>query len=467
MEYDVVVLGAGGAGLSAAATAAESGRSVLLLESESEVGGSTILSAGMFTAGGTSVQETLGVMDTPELMFQHYQDLNQWRLQPGLVRAFCNEAAPTFEWLLGLGLEVPARFSHNAHQPGLAQGGVGDVWRSHVPKDEGYGLVQVLQRATKASGVETVLNTRVEQLLTAAGTVTGVIADGVPIRCSSVVIGTGGFAHDEKLLAAHYPRALEVGDPLFVVAAPAHRGDHFRLGEQVGAAVAGSGWGLLLLTAYFVRHHHWRAGFPPKSRVYVDGSGRRFVDEDVSYAVSTGILDDHGGWCWAVFDETARLSLPPGYADWTPDRVAQEADAGRTYRADSIENLATVIGVPADALRATVADWNEMLPAGKEDTAFLRHRTLAAKGVDGALDPIEEGPYYAVRMQPAELVCTHAGLEIDAAARVRDATGRVIDGLFAAGEAGGGVLGQAYVGGGNSVANAITMGRIAGRGAAA
>ncbi|GLY65041.1 FAD-dependent oxidoreductase [Amycolatopsis taiwanensis] len=464
-DWDVVVIGGGGAGLAAAVSAAERGASVLLFESETELGGSTQLSAGMFTAAGTSVQAELGISDSAEKFFQHYMDLNQWQLNPGLIGAFCANAGPTLEWLIGLGVEVPARVSGNAHMPGLCQAGVEDVWRGHVPKDQGYGVVQVLAKAARSRGVEVVLNTRVERLITKDGRVAGVVADGIEVPAGAVVVASGGFARDEDLLARYYPAALRAGADLFVVAADGSRGDHIRFGEQVGAGVAGQGWGLLLPTAYFQRLHHWQSGFPPKSRVYVNGQGRRFMDEDASYAVSSGIIDAQGGTVWAVFDERARRTLPPGYAHWNADVVSAEAQAGRTLRANSIEELAGKAGVPADALVATIRRWNEQLPHG-HDADFLRHRTLANKGSADNPDPIGEAPFYAARLLPAELVCTHAGLEIDGRAAVRDGRGEVIPGLFAAGEAGAGVLGQRYVGGGNAVANALTMGRTAGQNAA-
>ncbi|GLY40012.1 hypothetical protein Amsp01_060350 [Amycolatopsis sp. NBRC 101858] len=461
-EYDVVVVGGGGAGLAAAVSAAERGASVLLFEAEKELGGSTQLSAGMFTAAGTSVQKGLGIEDSPERFFQHYMDLNQWQLKPGLVRAFCEEAGPALEWLIGLGAEIPAKVSHNAHSPGLTRAGVEDVWRAHVPKDQGYGLVQVLDRARRRAGVEAVLNTRVERLLVDGGRVTGVVADGIEVPAAAVVVTTGGFAQDPALVSRHYPAADAAGEDLFVVAAPGSRGDHLGFGAQVDAAIAGDGWGLLLPTAYFQRLHHWQSGFPPVSRIMVNVHGRRFMDEDASYAVSGGIIDLQNGPVWTVFDERARETLPAGYVHWDADHVLAEAEAGRTVRADSVEELAGKLGVPAGALRASIDRWNATLPHG-EDPDFLRHETLAAKGRTEPPEPIGKPPFHAARTLPAELVCTHAGLEIDGTAAVLDARGERVPGLFAAGEAGAGVLGPRYVGGGNAVANAITMGRVAGR----
>ncbi|MCW2778617.1 MAG: putative oxidoreductase, partial [Frankiales bacterium] len=463
---DVVVLGGGGAGLAAAVSAAEAGASVLLFESEGELGGSTQLSAGLFTAAGTSVQRDLGVADDAARFFQHYMDLNQWMLKPGLVRTFCEQAAPTLEWLIALGAHFPAALSGNAHTPGLCRAGVEDVWRGHVPRDQGSGLVQVLDGARRRAGVEVVLHTRVQQLLSEDGRVTGVVADGVEVQAGAVVVSTGGLARDSGLVDAHYPAANRAGDALFVVAAPGSRGDHLRLGAQVGTAVAGDGWGLLLPTASFVRYHHWEAGFPPPARVHVNAVGRRFMDEDASYAVSSGILEAQGGEAWMVFDETARTGLPAGYADWTPDNVLRQVETGHVVAADSLEELAGKTGVPADALGSTVGRWNQQLASGV-DPDFLRHETLAAKGATGTLAPIATGPFYAARVLPAELVCTHAGIEIDGRAAALDVLGNPVPGLFAAGEAGAGVLGLRYVGGGNAVANALTFGRLAGESAAA
>src|SRR3546814_14754853 len=115
---------------------------------------------------------------------------------------------------------------------------------------------------------------------------------------------------------------------------------------------------------------------------------------------------------------------------------------------------------PAGRLKADVERWNEQLPKGT-DPDFLRQSTMHNKGDDRPLDPIAQAPYYAARTRPAELVCTHTGLSIDTEARVRNPLGTVIKGLYAAGEAGGGVLANRYVGGGNSIANALTIGRIA------
>lgn len=473
-DYDLIVIGAGGAGLAAAVSAAEEGLDVIIFESEGEVGGSTQLSAGMVTAADTAVQAELGVEDSAARMYQHYMDLNSWQVLPGPTRMFCDESAALVDWLRELGVQIPGKVSHSAHEPGLCRAGVEDVWRGHVPKDQGYGLVLTLDRARRGHKIDVVFNTRVQQLLIdpadasidgSGSRVRGVIADDVEVTAPAVVVASGGLAQNPALVEKYFPDAKIAGDSLFVVAAPGSRGDHLAMAERNDLAVFGDGWGLLLVTADFQRFHHWQSGFPPPSRVYLNRQGHRFMDEDAPYAISPGLLKRQGGWCWSVFDENARLGLPTGYADWDADRITEEVANGRVHRADTLAELAAAIGADPDVVAASVDRWNTQLTAG-HDRDQLRHESLAAKGSYTCLAPIERGPFYAVKMVPGELVCTHTGLQIDDRARVIDTTGRTVSGLYAAGEAAGGILGERYVGGGNSIAHALVLGRKAGRTAA-
>ncbi|MEV0049923.1 FAD-dependent oxidoreductase [Saccharopolyspora shandongensis] len=464
-DYDLVVIGAGGAGLAAAVSAAQHGLRVLVLESEAEIGGSTQLSAGMLTAAATGVQRALGVEDSPERMFQHYMDLNQWRVLPGPTRMFCEQSGTLIDWLLDLGVEIPAQLSRNAHMPGLTRAGVEDVWRGHVPKDQGYGLVQALDRARRRLKVDLALGSRATDLLRDGPAVRGVVVDGAEVTAPSVVVACGGLAQNPELVREYFPDAGIAGDSLFVVAALGSRGDHIALAERHDLSLFGHGWGLLLVTAEFQRFHHWQSGFPPASRIHVNADGHRCMDEDAPYAVSPGILKDHGGFVWAVFDEAARTGLPPGYADWAADRVLEEVGKGVVRCADTLPELASRIDVPAANLTRSVERFNALFERG-HDEDFLRHESLAAKQIDPRLPPVGTGPFYAVRMLPAELVCTHTGLRIDSRARVLDTGGHVVPGLYAAGEAAGGILGERYVGGGNSVAHALVLGRLAGQEAA-
>ena len=464
MEWDVIVAGAGAAGLSAAISSADAGARVIMFETESSVGGSMALSGGVFCAAGTSVQAALGIEDSPERWFRHYMDLNQWVLRTGLIRIFCVQSTATFEWLLGMGLEVPAKLSASGQQPGVFSLREGEIRRGHVPVGEGYALTELLDKARRDRRIDVVFNTRIEQLIIEDGRTCGVVADDVEARADAVVITTGGMARSPELLQKYFPDVRIAGDDLFVVSGPGSRGDHIGLGGQADCSIVGQGWGMMLACAYFQGLHHTRAGHPPLSRLLVDGSGRRFANEDATYTPMFNLLKQAGGSAWMIFDEAGRLGLDPTYASWTADNVLAEVAAGRTFRGDDARELAVQIGVAPSALAATLDRWNATLPVGT-DPDFGRDETLAALAC-GSPEPMSKPPFYAVRVLPAQLIQTHAGLEIDQHAQVIDNVGRPVPGLYAAGEAGGGVLGPHYVGA-TALANALTMGRIAGASAAA
>ncbi|MET0659737.1 MAG: FAD-dependent oxidoreductase, partial [Steroidobacteraceae bacterium] len=99
-DFDVIVVGSGGAGHAAANTARECGATVLVLEAAPSIGGTTAMSGGVIYAAGTSVQQAAGVQDSADAMFEHYMTFNQWLLEPAIVRRYCDESAPTIEWLI-------------------------------------------------------------------------------------------------------------------------------------------------------------------------------------------------------------------------------------------------------------------------------------------------------------------------------------------------------------------------------
>ncbi|ANE02843.1 FAD-dependent oxidoreductase [Corynebacterium crudilactis] len=464
-DFDVIVIGSGGAGLSAAISAKENGAHVVILEAEPTIGGSTIRSAGVLVAAGTSVQNSLGVHDSAEDMYQHYMDLNQWKVLPGPVWNFCHESGPMFEWMLDMGLQVPAQHSTNAHMPGLTRGGVENNKRCHVPEGQGKGLVEVLDKRRDELEIPVRLNCRVSDLIIEDNKVQGVKVGDEHLFADAVIVASGGFAQNQDLIRKYFPDALDAGTSFFAVAADGSRGDHLRFAEKHDLKVFGENWGLLLLTARFQRFHHWVSGFPPAARIYVDAQGVRCMDEDSTYAVNQGQWKATGKTVWAIFDEHARKNLPSDVEDWQPDRILEEVCKGVVVSGETLEELADKIGVPQNNLENSVKRWNEMLPHGFDED-FRRHDTLRSKGSDPKLDPIDQGPFYAVQIVPGELVCTHTGLQINSTAQVFNSSGALIGGLYAAGEAAGGVLGERYVGAGNSVTNGLVLGRIAGAQAA-
>ena len=470
VDYDLIVIGAGGAGLSGAIWAAEAGCKVIILESEDRIGGSTALSDGVFNAADTSLQRKLGLTDSVDDYYDYYMTLNAWRQPAALIRRFCEEATPTLEWLISIGVSYPERIAHKPEQPvfpGSVEGGglysAGVEWppRGHCPAEGGSVYTNVMENRRAVLGVELVLNTRVRQLLVEDGAVKGVEVGEQTLRSHAVLLACGGIANAEReMIRAWYPDAYDTlppGHHPHTGAAPGSRGDGVRLGEQAGAHIIGRNCGLAVSSAFLPSAPQGFHGYQPTSLVYVNGAGQRFAPETAPYAVMPGLIKEQGFKVWGVFDEAGRLRSDPtrsGFArGWDPDFVLECVANGDIIVADTIEALAGKCAMRPGALRVTIDQFNEDIVTGK-DRWFLRSME--------ELFPIAEGPFYAFRHANSGFILTGVGPRIDPDAHAIDEDGRIILGLFAAGETGAGVLGERYVGGGNSVANAITMGRVAG-----
>jgi fumarate reductase flavoprotein subunit len=448
-DYDVAVIGAGAAGLSAAIAAADAGARTLVLEADGRVGGSSRLSGGHFYAAGTSVQRAAGILDDdPEAMFVDYMRLNQWMLEPSVVAAYCDNSAATLEWLIELGVVFQPEH--------LYQSGVDPVSRGHAPEGEGEEVVRVLDRQRNLRGIDLALGARVDGLLTNdAGDLTGLRAGDEVLRCGAVVIATGGFGANDDLIGRHFPDAAAAGDWVWYIGSPFAQGDGLVMGESVGAAIDGFNHGLLLVTPGF---SHDLEIFLPGWVVLVDSDGRRFVDETAPYSMMAGLFKRHGGRAWAVFDEPARADAAPNpfnQAYWVDEILAAQADAGRVHRADSLAELAGQAGIDASALEGTLARYNRDVDDGT-DSAFL-------KPAWSGMRTVRVPPFYAVEVRPAILAWTGAGLRIDATTRVISRDERPIRGLFAAGETVGSLHGDRYIGGGGSFGPCVVFGRLAGR----
>lgn len=456
-DCDVLVVGGGGAGMAAAIEAADAGASVVLLEAARRPGGSTALSGGVVYAAGTSVQRAAGVHDDVEAMYRYYMAFNQWRLEPWLVRRLCEAAAPTVEWLIGLGAEIPVE--------GLYVSGVDDTPRGHHVRGSGLALFERLLGAASARAVEIHPGVRVEALVEADGAVAGVVAEGAAMRAGAVVLACGGYGANRALLAELNPAVAEEDERWsFYFGSPTSRGDAIAMARPLGADVVGQGRLLVNASPGFSRDV---ADFHPSWLVFVNRAGQRFMDETWPYCIAGHAIEAQPGRrCFAVFDEPTRAASPSrhpfadklGVGDYaySGERLAEEAARGRVLTADGLEALARMAGIDPAGLQATIAAYNADVRAGA-DRRFLK---------PGVLSTVETAPFYAAEVHAASFGATSAGVRIDPDARVLRADGVPVAGLYAAGEASGGVLGERYVGGGNYLSNALVFGRIAGRAAA-
>jgi fumarate reductase flavoprotein subunit len=435
---DVLVVGAGLAGLAAAVSAAERGAQVTICEKQAEIGGSTVLSAGLSAFAGTGEQAAEGVDDSVGLLRRDLLETGLHRNDPALVDAYCAEQLATYRWLRGLGVvygEVHAASGQS-------------VPRSH-PTDTRVLVRTLLDRAL-ALGATFLPDTPARRLLLEDGAVRGVLADGHELRAGAVVLASGGFSRNPGLLARFAPqmeRALRGG-------APGSTGDGLLMAWKAGAGVIdtpyikgtfgihpdpdGAEGGTGILAIY-------------KGAIAVNRSGRRFVDESLPYkVVGDACLAQEKGIAFQVFDQTVMDRGDPGVPIYD---FASRLGNGLLQRADTLAGLAALIGVPAGALEATVAEYNAAIGADP-----LGRRTLS--GGFGTPSPIAVAPFYA-HASTTVVLATYCGLTVDARMRVRDVFGEVIPGLYAAGEIVGGLHGAGYMTG-TSIGKAGIFGRIAG-----
>ena len=460
-DFDLIVVGGGGAGLSAAITAKRAGANVMVLEADKRLGGATLIAGGVFYAAGTSVQRARGIEDSADAMFEHLMNLTQWELRPGLIRLISDQSGPTLEWLISLGVSFPTNL--------LTKGGPERVYRAHPSHGLGTRIGEVLVNIAGAESVEHAVATRVRGLLYEEGAVCGVRTDDATLRAPHVLISTGGFGNNLDMIARLWPKALRHGDRLIAVhdSLPFILGDGITMAEEIGAKIVGHDNGLLMPKTNHLGRRVLEGVFLPPWIALVNKEGRRFLDETQPYFISGFLLNqqtDQVGY--AVFDERAvrEATQDKSWTDpygssvsvpaWEEETLRKKIAEGVIVQGDTIAELAGKCGIDADALTYTLSKYNADCAKGA-DGEFLKKTHLRF--------PVVEPPFYASDIHACVIANTNAGLNIDQECRVLDDADRPIPGLYAAGEVLGCVQGRLYNAGGLGIGNAIILGRHAGQ----
>ncbi len=460
-DFDVIVVGSGAAGLSAALAASEDGATVLVVESQGIVGGSSRLSGGLMMGAGTRYQKALGIEDSPEALFHDYMTLNQWKVESAVVERLTQRAGAAVEWLGDLGVEFYDE---------MVFGGDETVPRVHCPIGRGQAVVDVLHARCRERGVEFALGQRIDRLIVEHGAVRGVAVGDDSITAGAVVVASGGFGANEEKRRELFPSVFDT-EWSYYIGADGAQGDALDFTRDVDAQITGFNRGLRLMHTDFDKMYE---AYIPGWLILVNRDGRRFCNETAPYGIMDGLLSEQGDVAFAIFDHTRLVEATelgvarykqsiPGSTKrqsphWNLDIIEMMIKEGKVHVADSVGQLASSIGVPAQHLQATVDRTNELHEL-HEDVDYLKDPKF--------LEPITDGPFYGVEVRPATCCFTACGLRIDREGQVLDSAGRPIAGLFAAGEVAGGVIGPRYVGSGNSYGNCVTMGRVAGQSAAA
>ena len=485
VDADVVVVGAGGAGMTAAITAAAEGKSVVVLESQSMVGGNSVRATGGMNAAKTVYQdenefgESAGVEKTLKTAAEKYADnetitalaktvSEQWAAyqanptgyfdsvelmeldtmiggkginDPELVETLCANSADAIDWLDEHGITL-----HNVSSFGGAS-----VKRIHRPVNAegktvsvGSYMIPLLQENCEKAGVKMMLDTTANEILTDAnGAAVGVKATGasgetVTVNAKAVVLATGGFGANLDMVVKYKPELKG----FMTTNAPGIQGQGIEMAQAIGAATVDMDQIQIHPTVEANTAALITEGLRGDGAILINEEGKRFIDEvGTRDVVSAAEIAQTGSYSWLVVDQAMAdaSSVIQGYIK-----------KGYTVTGATYEELGKAMGVDAAAFAETMEKWNGYVEA-KNDPDF---------GRTSFANPLNTAPYYAVKVT-AGVHHTMGGLKINANTEVLNEKGEVIPGLFAAGEVTGGVHGANRLGG-NAVADFTVFGRIAG-----
>lgn len=484
---DVIVIGTGGAGMSAGAEVVKAGGSVILIDKMSSVGGNTILAASAMNAADPDLQKDQDMKSTSLTVIKELVALEpksdlmaQWQAEikadiekyeaegatylydspalhklqtyvdgdyvgnPELIDLYANNALGSIKWITSLG----AKFEEQVTSA------VGATWqRSHTPtKDLGSaGASFVLPQMTviEDNGGEILLEYKAEEIMMDNGRAVGVkgtMQDGTPFELTAnkgVVIATGGFAANPEMRVKYNKFWANAGPDVPTTNPTSSTGDGIIMAENAGANLIGMEW------IQMVTFSKSAITASIDNSIQVNQAGLRFVKEDGRRdEICQAILEQEGGYMYRIYDAHTIVDQLNGisYKGVPIDNYIGNG----AYKADTLEGLANEIGVDYAVLQETVDVFNASVDGEPDEFGRMMfdHK-------------LEQGPFFAVKYRPL-FHHTMGGIEINTKTQVIDTEGNIIPGLYAAGEVTGGIHGSNRLGG-NAITDIITFGRIAGQ----
>jgi fumarate reductase flavoprotein subunit len=470
-ETDVVVIGSGVSGLSAAVTAAEGGAKVVVFEKQRSLGGTSNFFDGIF-AVESDIQRQRYITYSRDEAFKNIMEYSHWRANARLVRAFVDQSGETIAWLQKQGVEF---IDASINMPNAPR-------TYHPVKGTGEAVVKALATSAKEKGVDIRPATPVKKILKEGERITGVIVEengeDIQVAAKAVVVASGGYANNKEWIKKYTGYDLDVN--VIPVGNVGKMGDGIRMAWEVGAAEEGIG------VLELLRAGPLGEGFEIKNQIemvavqpilWVNQQGERFCDEGIAfYDSSTGNANARykEGYTYSIFDDSIKQHLlekgiekqvgwenPPGTRPVEIDKMINDAlEKGTTeiFVANSVEELAKKIGADPAVLKATVDEYNSFCEKGHDDL-FAKDQKY--------LWPLKGPKFYAVKVRTVFLG-TKGGIKMNHKTEVVDKKDRVIPGLYAGGFDAGGMWGDSYpinVASGASSAFAINSGRIAGKNA--
>jgi fumarate reductase flavoprotein subunit len=443
---DLIVIGSGIAGQSAALAAAEAGLDVLMLEKTAKLGGSSAMSGGWFAFTGTEEQAAEGVDDSVGLFRTDLLELGGHYNDEALVDAYLERQHATYEWLKLHGVEFgeveisSGQSARRSHSTAIRE----VLARLHRDYLEAGGRILTGHRAVRLERDD-------------SGRVVGVAAktehgEAVFHGRAGVVLATGGFSRSAELLKTFAPEQLAA----IPYGGTGNTGDGLRMAWKLGAGMAD----MSFVSATYGSHPDTGDDFQELLTAYYMGAiivnkhGRRFVDESLDYkSLGRIVLRQPDALGFEVFDATTRAKSHRGVALKDIDTLEE---LGHVHKADTLADLAVLIDVDPAALMNTVDRYNRAVRGECPDP---EGRKSLCNGV-GVLTEIAVAPFYAYPAKPL-MTTTYCGITISPDAEVIDVDGETIPGLYAVGEVTGGFHGAAYMTG-SSLGKGAVFGRAVG-----
>ena len=449
-EYSIpiVVVGAGGCGLSAALSAKENNSEVLVIERDSTPLGTTAMSTGLIPGANTRLQRAAGIEDTPEIFANDIIKKTKGETDPEIATSLAIESSKTIEWLIDK-YQIPLSLVDSFLYPGHT------VMRMHgTPNRTGSELMGALCRAAERAGIDVLTNALVTDLYSDSNNkILGVKVlrtDGhtEEIGCDALILACCGFAGNPEMVEEYMPEIKEAE----FFGHPGNKGDAIKWGKALGADLADIG--------SYQGHGGLAAGrgVPILWPMIMEGgfqiniNGERFSDESLGYSEqAVKVVSQPKKIAWNIFDERLH-ELMKEFEDYN-----NAIEANAIINADSTAELSALTGINKESLDKTIKEVEEMVE-GKRKDSF---------GRDFTIKPKLESPYYTVKVTGA-LFHTQGGLVVNEHAQVMDKNKDPLPNLFAGGGSARGISGPSDWGyiAGNGLLTATTFGRLAGVSAA-
>lgn len=436
-NYDIIIVGAGGAGMSAALEAKEKGMNPVIFEKMPIAGGNTMKASSGMNASETKFQKEEGIKDSNDAFYKETLAGGHGTNNKAMLRYFVDHSASAIDWLDSMDITL-----NNI----TITGGMNEK-RTHRPKDGsavGKYLVDGLLKNVQEKEIPVFVNADVKEITEKDGKITGVkvLFNGKQektVKSNAVVVTTGGYGANMKLIAKERPELKDY----VTTNQEGSTGDGIKMIEKLGGTTVDMDQIQVHPTVQQEKSYLIGEAVRGEGAILVNQKGARFGNEmDTRDNVTASINKLPKRTAYLIFDSGVKDRVKA---------IAQYEEMGFVEKSDTIEGLAAKINVPVKELEKTMQTWNEAVK-NKKDQAF--DRTTAMD------HDLSKKPYYAIKIGPG-IHYTMGGVKINTNTEVLNKAGKPITGLFAAGEVVGGLHGQNRIGG-NSVAEIIIFGRQAG-----